>query len=134
MKRSPPLLKLSREHHVALGIALHIDRAADPAARAVLLEAFPRRFRDELDPHFREEEDDLLPRLAAAGLDELVGRTLDEHRRMRLLAGRVEAGDWPALQELGDLLRAHVRFEERELFEVAERVLAAAGPENPAGG
>ena len=95
MKRSASLLKLSREHHVALGIALHIDRAADPAARTRLLEAFPRRFRNEQaeltgaytitaehvgrDPHFAHAEmfavvaatkiDDKLHRIANVGSD-----------------------------------------------------------------
>jgi hypothetical protein len=125
MKRSPALLQLSREHHTALSLALRIAKATDPAAQQTLLVTVPALFRGELEPHFQEEEHNLLPQLAATGETTLVARTLDEHAQMRALAAAIAAGEATALAPFGRLLQAHVRFEERELFAVAEQRLFA---------
>ena len=123
MKRSPALLKLSREHHTALVIALRIARADDPETMAELLVSVPAIFRDEVDAHFQREEDELLPKLAVAGATALVERTLTEHREMRNLVAQMSAGDVRALKPFGAMLKAHVHFEERELFVRAETML-----------
>lgn len=125
MKRSPALLKLSREHHTALSLALRIEKATDAAAQDILLATLPGLFRGELEPHFQEEEKALLPQLAQAGEAALVARTLEEHRQIRELVARMADGDRASLPAFGALLRAHVRFEERELFVTAQRVLPA---------
>lgn len=122
MKRHPKLLALSREHHAALVLALRIAQA-DASGSAALMGSLPERFRAELAPHFAEEESTLLPRLAAAGAEDLVARTLAEHRRMEALVAAIAGGDTEALQAFGKLLQAHVRFEERELFVAAENRL-----------
>lgn len=127
MKRSPALQQLSREHHTALSLALRIAKAADDAARAALMGRVPGLFAAELEPHFLEEEARLLPQLAAAGETDLVQRTLAEHADMRALVARIAAGETEALADFGRLLQAHVRFEERELFAVAEQRLPAFG-------
>lgn len=145
MKRHPSLLALSREHHTALSLAIRLKKAAlsgDPSriedARGTLVV----RFAAELEPHFAEEERTLLPRLATLGEIALVERTLNEHSRMRALVRKLadpaathSAG--ACLAEFGDLLSAHVRFEERELFERAQVLHAEHGaapevPETPA--
>lgn len=126
MKRSPILLELSREHHTALVLALRIARATEPAAQAALLTSVPATFRNELEPHFQEEEQGVLPQLATAGELALVNRTLEEHRQMRDLIARMAAGDLNCLKPFGVLLKAHVQFEERELFVTAQAVLPAA--------
>lgn len=125
MKRSPALRQLSREHHTALSLALRIAKATEPGARERLLATIPALFRGELEPHFQEEERSLLPQLAQAGETALVARTLDDHAQMRALAAAIAAGDATALAPFGALLQAHVRFEERELFVVAEQRLFA---------
>ena len=123
MKRSPILIELSREHHTALVLALHIARANDPVALQKLLTDVPAIFRDDLEPHFQDEEQGVLPRLANAGELSLVNRTLDEHQQMRDLVVKIAAGDLPSLKAFGAMLKAHVQFEERELFATAEAVL-----------
>lgn len=128
MKRSPALIKLSREHHAALSLALRIERGGDAAALAALLTNVPTIFREEMEPHFQEEERSLLPQLLLAGEAALVNRTLAEHRQLRQLVGRIATGDLASLPAFAEQLRAHVRFEERELFMVAERVLPASPP------
>ena len=125
MKRSPVLIKLSREHHTALVLSLRIARATDPADLAALGVSVPVIFQDELEVHFQEEENGLLPKLAAAGASDLVTRTLTEHRDMRHLVARISAGDLLALKPFGVMLKAHVQFEERELFATAESLLPA---------
>jgi hemerythrin-like domain-containing protein len=128
MKRSPALIKLSREHHTALSLALRIERGGDAAALAALQVKVPTIFREELEAHFQEEERSLLPQLLLAGEAALVNRTLAEHRQLRQLVDRIAAGDVASLPAFAEQLRVHVRFEERELFMVAERVLPASPP------
>jgi len=126
MKRSPILLELSREHHTALVLVLRIARANESPAQAALLNSVPAIFRNELEPHFQEEEQGVLPQLATAGELALVKRTLDEHRQLRELVARLATGDLSCLKPFGVLLKAHVQFEERELFVTAQAVLPAA--------
>ena len=123
MKRAPALLELSREHHTALSLALRIQKATTDAARSALQVQLHALFRGELEPHFQSEESTLLPRLADAGEVAAVKRTLQEHQTLRQLAARIADGDIASLLAFGELLREHVRFEERELFVIAERVL-----------
>lgn len=125
MKRRAALQQLSREHHGALVLTQRIAKARGAAALARLLDVVPATFRRELEPHFRAEEESLLPRLVAAGEGDLVRRTLADHRELRILAAEIAAGDSSRLQTFGAALNAHVRFEERELFVTAEAVLPA---------
>ena len=125
MKRSPALLALSREHHTALSLSVRIARMADAEAEAALLIRVPAVFDAELEPHFQEEEQGLLPALVAAGELALVTRTLAEHGAMRNLMTHIRSGDVVSLKLFGQQLAAHVRFEERELFATAQDVLSA---------
>lgn len=125
MKRRAALLQLSRDHHTALVLAQRIARAADETAVATLMTTVPATFSREIEPHFLCEEGGLLPRLEAAGKGGLVRRTLEEHRTLRELVARIAAGDRTCLKAFGSALHDHVRFEERELFAVAEAVLPA---------
>lgn len=127
MKRHPALEPLSHDHHRALVLARRLRRAADEPGGALreLEHAVQREFEAELDPHFRVEERCLLPALREAGADASVRRTEEDHARLRALVGGEEA-PWSAARarELGALLEAHVRFEERELFPQAEARLS----------
>lgn len=118
MKRSAPLLKLSREHHSALSLALHARRAAKQGSEAISRMAtdISRRFQEELKPHFDEEERDLLPVLQEAGELTLVAQTLAEHVELARLVALLHQPDAQTLLAFADLLNAHVRFEERQLF------------------
>lgn len=125
MKRHPGLQQLSREHHHSLVLARRARRWATQEAQArehgwdLIREAYRR----ELLPHFTEEETRLLPLLGADS--ELVTRTLDEHAQLRRLA--LDGSTGLELHELGSLLEAHIRFEERVLFPSLERLLEVAG-------
>jgi hemerythrin-like domain-containing protein len=123
MRRHPELLTLSREHHAALKLARDARRAAESGDASELwnlAQRVVRFFSAELDPHFRIEEQHLLVFLAHAGERDLVQRTLAEHAELRRIASALLCPDAARLLHFADLLAAHVRFEERELFEVAQ--------------
>jgi hemerythrin-like domain-containing protein len=125
MQRDPRLRNLSSDHHRALVLARRaLDAPALEPADPALIRQVRQAFADELAPHFHVEEEALLPALAAVGEAALVERTLADHRILRDLVARIEQPG--ALTEFADRLKAHVRFEERELFPAAERRLDAA--------
>ncbi|MBP9713716.1 MAG: hemerythrin domain-containing protein [Sterolibacterium sp.] len=133
MKRSTALTSLSREHHTALVLAKQAQRLAhdQPESPAVqmFMSALKARFSSELEPHFQVEETTLLRALEEnTDMDTearaLARRTRHEHEALRALAQRVSALDFSSLAPFGELLAAHVRFEERELFDRAESLLS----------
>lgn len=118
MKRSEALAPLSRDHHQALAMSLRLRRTTDPVADR---DAFAVFFASETVPHFTVEEDVLLPAVADVlpASDPDVVRMLAEHAELRRRADDVAATPDPdpqALHELGELLAAHVRLEERIIF------------------
>jgi hypothetical protein len=125
VKRHPGLRPLSDDHHAALVLARRTRAAAQQAGSLESAwEELRGRFARELEPHFRVEEADLFPPLGAAGAEALVEQALAHHARLRQLVS-AEADRERAL-ELAELLHRHVRFEERELFPRAERLLPAS--------
>lgn len=129
MKRHQALQDLSREHHTALQLALKAKRAAvsgDQTLIETAAAACRTAYSAELDPHFFVEETVLLPLLLGAGEDALVARVEYDHRALRDLCAQLQQPDAAAtLLQFAECLTAHVRFEERELFGVVERLLEA---------
>ena len=131
MKRHPQLQDLSREHYSALKLARAARQAAESGemdAMTAFAQRVVRVFATELDPHFRVEEQGILVALARAGENELVERTLSEHAELRRLTMLLSDPDAVTLLRFADLLAAHVRFEERELFDAAQTLLDPAAP------
>jgi hemerythrin-like domain-containing protein len=124
MQRSEALRRLSSDHHSGLVIARRAREQTReaPAVREAAWADLRQRFADELEPHFKLEERGLLPAMQAAGEGLLVERTLAEHLRMRAM---IDAGGPENLAVFAEALTDHIRFEEKELFEVAQRVLGA---------
>ena len=123
MKRHPDLLQLSREHYTALKLARDARRAAESGAAgdvAALARRVVQVFAVELDPHFCVEEQGILMLLAQAGEHGLVARTLADHAELRRLASLLATPTAETLLRFAELLGAHVRFEEREVFEAAQ--------------
>lgn len=135
MKRHGELLALSREHHAALKL-VRASRRVAAAGDAAAVEHQARQvatvFAVELEPHFHAEEAGLLRWLAAAGQGLLVERTLADHRELRALAAELRQPATATLARFADLLEAHVRFEERELFETAQALMPERTAEAPA--
>ncbi|MBT9521527.1 MAG: hemerythrin domain-containing protein [Dechloromonas sp.] len=126
MKRHAALLQLSREHHHALKLSRLARFASDSGHALAIAEAAEKiieSFPEVLERHFETEEKDLLPALAAAGASALVERTLAEHAELRDLKRCMPEADSEILARFATLLHDHVRFEEREVFETAQRLL-----------
>jgi len=127
MKRDPRLHDLSRDHHHALVLARQARLAAKGSDEEVdaQLEAARTKLEHDLLPHFRVEEQLLLPALEAAGCVDLAERIRVDHARLRDLLRDVQGHARERLRRFGQLLRDHVRFEEHELFPAAEEKLDA---------
>lgn len=126
MKRCPELQNLSREHHTALKLAVHMKRAVASNDEGEIDAACVHActiFNKELLPHFREEEQRLLPSMEAAGASAAVARTLIEHRALQRLVREMEIPDPDTLLRFAELMAEHVRFEEQQLFPAAEELL-----------
>lgn len=135
MKRHKSLYPLSHDHHHALVQARKLRLASsDPSIRSFYqaAEGFIAFWDSRLQPHFRQEEEILLPLLtkySSADREEII-ETFKQHHdirwRFRELRDKVSEGTEPEaerLQELGSLLETHIRYEENELFPVLERLV-----------
>jgi len=136
-RRHPALVPLSHEHRDALGLAFRLHNpsppgpgtamtpASTPQSRAAETIAF---FEESLRRHFRIEEDVVFPFLAThlpprAAERALLAELVRDHGRLAELRDAVaSATDATALSSaltaFADLLEAHVRREERQLFDL----------------
>jgi len=126
-KRDPALVELSRDHHQALVQALRLKRAGS-GDRTKVTDDFLEFWNGHGRRHFAIEEELLLPAMAryCDATDEAIVRVLTDHVEIRRRTRDLERGEdvEPSrLNELGELLDAHVRFEERVLFERIQELL-----------
>ena len=139
MKRHASLIPLSHDHHDTLVIAQGLVRGrptaprsdwpTDRRAQADRLGAF---FESTLQPHFAAEEAEVFPlaeRLLPDHAD-LVKALRKDHADLRAeilaLPARSDAELAVRLPALGARLEAHVRSEERVLFEAVQKAAAPA--------
>jgi hemerythrin-like domain-containing protein len=138
MKRTPELRTLSEDHHHGLVQARRLRRAAE-ADEAEPAEAAVKGFLDfwqkDTALHFRKEEEVLLPIMARYGGDisqEPLVEMIEDHARIRglvmQLSDEVIGGNvrLETLHEVGELLEAHIRLEERVVFPLIEESLPEA--------
>ena len=126
MKRSPELAALSRDHHHALEAALRLRRATEETLEGAI-GYFLDFWRRQGEQHFVIEERLVLPALPDEDAEwaEATRRVRAEHREIRAGAASVAEGPSAlAAREVGELLAAHVRFEERTLFPLVEQRLS----------
>lgn len=124
MKRSEALIPLARDHLHALNAAMLLRRADSSTvteAVASLTAFWDSRGRR----HFEIEEELLVPDLLADNeWSAAVERIHEDHAeiraRMAALADAEGADELRQANELGDVLDAHVRFEDREAFPLLE--------------
>jgi hemerythrin-like domain-containing protein len=129
MLRNKNLIPLSHQHQHALAFCVSIDRAlANPAAMetGTIQQEITRLYESELANHFEAEERFLFP--AAEQLEEmssLVDELRIEHGLIRRGVKRAEARDLTVsdIQVFAASLSAHIRKEERELFEAVQQRL-----------
>lgn len=118
MKRSEHLIPLSHDHHVALVVANRLKSSLNQFDQTDALEYWEEirgQYKQDLLKHFEVEENELLPLLD--GVSEkasmLAINIIVDHTKMRNL---LSSHDLSAAVEFAELLKKHVRFEERELF------------------
>jgi hemerythrin-like domain-containing protein len=128
MKRDQALHGLSSDHHSGLLLARTIRRALERGgARCEQAIAAVRTYERSLQRHFETEETALLPALDRCGEAEIVQRLRAEHALLRELQSAIlETSSLNALASFGELLEAHIRFEERTVFQVAQAKLSRA--------
>jgi hemerythrin-like domain-containing protein len=134
MLRDRNLIPLSHQHQHALALCVRIDRdlksaTPTPAQLEAWQAEIEQLFQGEIRYHFEAEEKVLFPAARRqAGLRILVDELLAEHVRLRALAQRAGARslDAPGLQQFAGVLSAHIRKEERQLFEQCQGLLPAA--------
>ena len=129
MKRNVHLQPLSRQHHNGLLAALLLKKGLARHADTTVMARFILDFwKDDLQAHFLDEEQYLLPMATSAPIpQELNDRLLDEHSRLRSMIGRINSGAYSGddIAAFAQLLEAHIRFEERVYFPALESALDA---------
>lgn len=127
MLRDKNLIPLSHQHQHALAMCVRIDRAIP--ARSVDLTAWQAEihqvFEQEIRVHFEAEEKVLFPVAAKVGLGALVGELMEEHAALRRYFSRATAQemDVSELQAFATKLSAHIRKEERRLFQEMQQLM-----------
>lgn len=135
LRRHPNLIPLSRDHHHGLVLAQLLkydvpDYKGLPTTVEGKAEHALRFYEEKLAPHFRLEEERLLP--AVTGYDSLLDhyceRVREDHRRLTRLLDqwRQSPPNGSDLDEFGRLLEEHIRFEERVLFQRIQEVVEAS--------
>lgn len=124
IKRHETLKPLSRDHHHGLLLCWKlrqgIKREVAPERMLAYCKAMYER---QLLPHFALEEEGIFPVLGND--DDLVKRALAEHRRLiRLFTGTDDP--LTRISQIEEELEAHIRFEERVLFNAIEAVATPA--------
>ena len=127
MKRAPELRALSDEHHRGLVLARKAKKAGVEGGASVrdVWDDVEFQFNTVLEPHFQIEETYIGSNLDAMGQAGMVERLYEEHKALRNFFLPGSGRSSTDLQNFGVLLEKHIRFEERELFEVAQNKLSA---------
>jgi|SRR5579864_531016 len=137
MLRDKNLVPLSRQHQHALALCVRIERASpipEPDLAAWQTE-IAQHFRAEIRIHFEAEEQFVFPPARAfPEFNLLVEELISEHAWLRERFAKAEAQGMSGgeIAEFAQGLSAHIRKEERQLFErlqevMSERELAAMG-------
>lgn len=126
LKRHPAIVSFSRDHHFGLLLVWKIRQGLrkelDPQRISAYLLYF---FKNDLEPHFSDEELYLFSRLPLH--DALRQKAESEHHHLRALIAQIEKknDDTALLRQLADAIEAHIRFEERTLFNHLQQMLGA---------
>lgn len=128
MLRDKALIPLSHQHQRALALCVRIHRSQPiPGADLDAWQSeIQQHFRQEVQIHFAAEEDFLFP---AAGkfpeLASLVKELLADHARLRASFAQADSRQLNSetLIAFAQDFSAHIRKEERQLFEALQRLL-----------
>ena len=128
MLRDPSLIPLSRQHQHALALCVRIQRAlrAGSVDLGSLQSEIHQHFSDEVRFHFAAEEQVLFPGARRfPELATLADELTSEHARLRAYFANSEQGgmDREELEAFATEFAAHIRKEERQLFEALQQRL-----------
>lgn len=129
MKRSEHIEPLSQDHYQGLQVTRRLKTGIDRGVDVSEMVTFVLRVWDEhLVYHFEQEEALLVSPLEQCGGAVLAERMVAEHRalRTRTEAMREGTAGGEAIEAFAESLRAHIRFEEREVFPYLEQHLSPA--------
>jgi hemerythrin-like domain-containing protein len=129
MLRDKNLIPLSRQHQHVLALCVRIDRGiqvgeADLAAWQSEIQLI---YEQEVGVHFTIEEKELFPAaMKFPQLHSLVHELLREHGLLREYFMEAATGTMNVvrLKAFGELLSAHIRKEERHLFEKMQELMS----------
>jgi hemerythrin-like domain-containing protein len=131
MLRDQNLIPLSRQHQHALALCVRIARALQ--AGEADLEAWQSEiqqiYEQEVGIHFAVEEKELFPAAKeVAELRSLVQELIHEHSLLReyFVEAATHTMSLAHLKTFGEMFSAHIRKEERHLFEEMQRLISAA--------
>ena len=122
MKRNEHIVPLSRDHHFGLLCGWKITEGLKRKVPYGRIKNYIQFFwQHHLKEHFEQEEAILFP----GGTDELVQKALKEHEAIRQLTDKIgHSDDVTLLAEYAELLKDHIRYEERVLFPYLEEHLS----------
>ena len=134
MKRHKALYSLSHEHHNGLMLA-QLVKANSPEYKGLPKTIEDKKhyavkfFEENLIPHFKKEEDIFFPsaRGKSEKIEKLVEELIQQPNKIDSLIEIIKSSAQPEveLDELGKLLESHIRKEERELFQLVQKVFSA---------
>lgn len=129
MLRDPALIPLSHQHQHALALCVRIDRAliADDTQMSQLRAEVALLYDQEIRFHFDAEERVLFPAaLRFEPLERLIYELRRDHGALRAEAASAADGSMTSdgLKTFALHLSAHIRREERELFESMQSLMS----------
>jgi hemerythrin-like domain-containing protein len=123
IRRSKQLTPLSKDHHDGLLFAWKIKQGLKNGTDIKLIASYVQWFwKNYLQEHFRQEEEILAPHLPQG--NELLKQMIDEHQEIESMIHINEnIADETLLLNLVQAIDNHIRFEERQLFPYAEKII-----------
>jgi len=129
MLRDKSLIPLSRQHQHALALCVRIDRASPirDSDLEMWQEEIAQHFKREIETHFSAEEAVVFPvARRCEELAPLVEDLLADHSALRqgFASAMAKTLSAEGLPDFARRLSAHIRKEERQLFERAQELLS----------
>lgn len=124
LKRHPSLVPLSKDHHHGLLLCWKLREAQKRKISSKRVKEYlDFFFKTQLKPHFSFEEKEVFPLLGTG--HPLVQQAVTEHKRLRFLFSQ-EDNNEDTIINIEKELKAHIRFEERTLFQKIQEVTSEA--------
>ena len=125
IKRHQALVSFSRDHHFGLLLVWKIKQGVAKAVNPERISDYVLYFfEQDLQQHFREEEQMLFPKLPAGNVLRIQAEK--EHAMIYALINQLrnERNNTELLLQFAETLKEHIRFEERELFASMQELLS----------